>query len=73
VTTHPADEAYLRVINSAGALSWSRDSVDTRMVQNLLDMFGTVIDSQSEVGGYPVLPTEFRPAGWDTDQDGMPD
>jgi hypothetical protein len=73
VTTHPADEAYLRVINSAGALSWSRDSVDTRMVQNLLDMFGTVIDSQNEVGGYPVLPTEFRPAGWDTDQDGMPD
>ena len=73
VTTHPADEAYLRVINSAGALSWSRDSVDTRMVQNLLGMTGTIIDSQTEVGGYPALPTDARLAGWDTDQDGLPD
>ena len=73
VTTHAADEAYLRVINGAGALPWSRDSADARMVQNLLGMSGSIIDSQTEVGGYPVLPPDSRPAGWDTDQDGMPD
>ncbi len=73
VTTHTADQAYLRVINGAGALPWSRDSVDARMVQNLLGMSGSIIDSQTEVGGYPVLPPDSRPAGWDTDQDGMPD
>ena len=73
VTTHSAAEAYHRVINGAGALPWSRDSVDSRLVRNLLDMSGTVIDSQTEVGGYPALPTDARPAGWDTDQDGMPD
>ena len=43
------------------------------MVQNLLGMSGSIIDSQTEVGGYPVLPPDSRPAGWDTDQDGMPD
>ena len=73
VTTHSADEAYLRVINGAGALPWSGDSVDTRMVQNLLGMSGSVIDSQAEVGGYPTIPAANRPSGWDTDNDGVPD
>ncbi len=73
VTTHPAGEAYHWVINGAGALSWARDSVDSRLIQNLLNQTGAVIDSQNEVGGYPVLPTDYRPAGWDTDQDGVPD
>ena len=73
VTTHTADEAYHRVINGAGALPWSRDSVDTRMIQNLLGMSGMVIDSQNEVGGYPTIPAANRPSGWDTDNDGMPD
>jgi hypothetical protein len=73
VTTHGADEAYYRVINGAGAICWARDSVDARLIQNLRTMKGSVIDSQTEVGGYPVLPVVNRPANWDTDADGMPD
>jgi hypothetical protein len=73
VTTHTADQAYCRVINGAGALPWSRDSVDARLIQNLLTLTGEIIDSQNEVGGYPIIPVATRPTGWDTDNDGIPD
>jgi hypothetical protein len=72
VTTHTADEAYDLVINGAGALPWSRDSVDTRLINNVINETGWIIDSQSEVGGYPVLLLATHPADWDTDNDGMP-
>jgi hypothetical protein len=56
----------------AGAFPWNRDSADARLINNILTMSGDIIDSQSEVGGYPVIPALTRPAGWDTDLDGMP-
>ena len=34
---------------------------------------GKVIDSQNEVGGWDMYPSVSRPAGFDTDRDGMPD
>jgi hypothetical protein len=72
VTTQTVDEAYELVLNTAGAFFWNRDSVDARLISNVRNMTGEVIDSQSEVGGYPTIPAVSRSADWDTDMDGMP-
>ncbi len=72
-------KAYESVLAGAGA-SIFRDAVDTRVVDNVRK--GTVsyrgskggagiIDSQNDVGGWPVLKSKAAPA--DTDGDGMPD
>ncbi|EMS32077.1 hypothetical protein C943_01339 [Mariniradius saccharolyticus AK6] len=78
--TMTADEAYESVLAAAGA-SLVRDAVDKRIVQEVKT--GTVtfkgskngllgiIDSQNDVGGWPVL--QSLPAPKDTDRDGMPD
>lgn len=78
--TPSAQEAYLKVLDHAGA-SFFRDAVDTRIVQETRNgtftftgsrgsRFG-IIDSQRDVGGWPTL--RSLPALADTDQDGMPD
>ncbi len=71
--THSADQTYDIILSYAGAYFWNRDTVDQRIISDLKNGTGKIIDSQSEVGGYPVLPVIIRPAEWDTDQDGMPD
>jgi hypothetical protein len=53
----------------AGA-SVFRDSVDARVVAGVRDKTGKQIDSQAQVGGWPVLPAGVAAA--DTDGDGMP-
>jgi len=72
ITTQTADDAYNTVMATAGAFYWNRDSVDANLVSNVQNMHGSIIDSQNEVGGYPTIPSQTRPAGWDTDNDGMP-
>ena len=72
VTTQSAEDAYDSVLAQAGACWWNRDSVDTRLINDVINTTGGIIDSQNEVGGYPVIPVENRPAGFDTDLDGMP-
>ena len=54
----------------AGA-SLHRDAVDARVIDNVRNRQGKVIDSQKEVGGWPVLRPGTAPK--DTDRDGMPD
>jgi len=54
VTRDPAATAYERVLASAGA-SRVRDSVDARVVAGVRDRTGRQIDSQRDVGGWPVL------------------
>ncbi len=81
VTTHTAEKAYEKILDYCGA-SLSRDSVDLRIIHDTET--GTVtysdggngsknglIDTQSAVGGWPVLQTGDAPI--DTDGDGMPD
>jgi hypothetical protein len=68
--TQPAIEASELVLASAGA-SLHRDSADQRMIRNVRERKGKVIDSQDEVGGWPVL--RSLPAPVDSDHDGMPD
>ncbi|MGD9722514.1 MAG: polysaccharide lyase family 1 protein [Pirellulales bacterium] len=72
VTTQSPDAAYAGVLAGAGAFPWNRDSVDARLVAEVILQDGQIINSQSQVGGYPDLPTYFRAANWDTDLDGMP-
>ena len=73
IDTHTSDEAYADVIQNVGAYPWARDTVDVRIISDLKNGTGKIIDSQTEVGGYPVLAVETRSENWDTDQDGMPD
>ena len=68
--TQPASEAAELVLARAGA-SRHRDGVDQRVTDNVRQRQGKLIDSQSEVGGWPVL--RSKPAPIDTDHDGMPD
>jgi hypothetical protein len=71
VTTTDAATAYTQVLEGAGANRPYRDSVDTRVVNEVKNGTGKIIDHESEVGGYPTLPTQAAPT--DTDGDGMPD
>lgn len=71
VTAHSAPEAYELVLNHAGATLPARDAVDRRIVQNVRDKSGKIIDSQAAVGGWPELHT--RQVLADSDRDGLPD
>lgn len=68
--TQSAAEAYDLVLARAG-MSLKRDGVDVRVVDNVRNGKGRLIDSQDEVGGWPLLESGTAPA--DTDRDGMPD
>jgi len=68
--TQSAQEAYRLVLKYAGA-SLFRDVVDHRMVKDVEQGTGRLIDSQKEVGGWPVY--NSKPALKDSDGDGMPD
>lgn len=68
--TDPAQLAYERVLAAAGA-SRPRDAADARLIQGIVDRTHAQIDSQRQVGGWPVLSSESVSA--DRDQDGMPD
>jgi len=70
VATETADQAYVSVLAGAGA-SHARDAVDARILAGVADGTGRIINSQTDVGGWPDLDAG-RP--WiDADGDGMPD
>ena len=71
VETDDALTALGLVIIDAGASFPHRDDVDTRVINGLVMATGTIIDSQNEVGGWPVLQSSDPPV--DSDHDGMPD
>jgi len=48
-----------------------RDAVDERLINDFKQRKGKLINSQEEVGGWPML--RSLPAPIDTDGDGMPD
>ncbi len=56
------------VIREAGARPWDRDPIDARIVANVIEGRGAIIDSENDVGGYPSYPetrAPFDPADWD--------
>ena len=71
VQTTTARGAFDAVLNGVGATQPRRDVVDARIVNDAREGTGKIIDSQSEVGGWPAL--ENAPAPADSDGDGMPD
>lgn len=81
VATQSAPEAYTLVLAYAGCRLPARDSVDARVVSDVLQGIATfrgsknnypgIIDSQTDVGGWPALASLPAPA--DTDRDGLPD
>src|SRR5262249_35815392 len=71
VRTQSAKEAYEAVLAVAGASLPARDAVDKRIVEQVRQRTGKIIDSQKEVGGWPEL--KAAPAPADSDHDGMPD
>jgi hypothetical protein len=75
LTEQEAARAYEYVLAFAGA-SLRRDSHDARIVEEVRTGTATygvngIIDSQSQVGGWPLL--QSLPAPLDSDNDGMPD
>jgi hypothetical protein len=70
VDTMTATQALAYVLANSGATKPVRDSVDSRVVAEVQAGTGSIIDSQADVGGWPVLTTSAPPT--DTDADGMP-
>lgn len=71
VTTSGAEGALEAVLSSAGAALPRHDAVDERVVADVRNGSGGIIDSPADVGGYPELPDGTAPP--DADHDGMPD
>ena len=68
LTAVPAVEVERWVLADVGARPWDRDAHDTRLLADVTEGRGKIIDSETEVGGYPqVSPTRraFDPELWD--------
>ena len=66
----PTNLVEQQVLAQAGARPWDRDAHDVRVLANAAEGRGWIIDSQDEVGGYPVMSEtrrEFDPAQWNLD------
>jgi len=70
VTTTPALEAYGLVLENVGATLPVRDAVDERVINDVKNGTGKIIDDPLEVGGWPKLASGTAPQ--DSDHDGMP-
>ena len=70
IPVHTAEDAYKAVLLQVGA-SFKRDTMDSRIINNVINRTGAIIDVQVTTNAWPVLKSE--PAPVDTDKDGMPD
>lgn len=71
VKTLPANEAFEAILASVGACLPVRDAVDARIIDQVRQRKGGIIDSQKQVGGWPDYRSAEPPK--DADMDGMPD
>jgi hypothetical protein len=71
VRTTSAEDAYREVLAQAGAIRPVRDPVDARLIHEVETRTGRIINSQTEVGGWPKYRTAPPPK--DSDGDGIPD
>ena len=62
--------AYQEVLDNAGSIAPTRDEIDRRVVEDVLNGTGFLIDSQDDMGGWPVINGASYPQ--DTDGDGIP-
>jgi hypothetical protein len=73
-TTSMNDADYRSVLDNVlancGARPWDRDPIDARIVADVRNGTGKIIDSEQEVGGYPMRPetrAAFVEASWNLD------
>jgi hypothetical protein len=71
VQTQSAAEAFELVLRNAGAIRPKRDSVDARIVSNVRNGTGKIINDETEVGGWPAYASGEPPV--DTARDGISD
>ncbi|MGD9636202.1 MAG: hypothetical protein AB7U97_23170, partial [Pirellulales bacterium] len=77
VTTQAAADAYQQVIDHVGNAWWSREAIDDRIVNNVLTNTGppngvaAAAPNAAELSALLATPMSSRPAGYDTDNDGM--
>jgi hypothetical protein len=71
VQTQSADEAFERVLRNAGATLPKRDTVDSRIVSNVRNGTGKIIQNEKEVGGWPAYTSGEPPLA--SAEDGIPD
>lgn len=71
VATTSASDALEAVLRGVGAILPARDAVDARIVQDVRSRTGRIINSQRDVGEWPVY--RSGPVPKDSDQDGIPD
>jgi hypothetical protein len=70
VTTSSAAIAYKDVLTNAGTTRPIRDLVDQRIISEVKNNLGRIIDDPSQVGGWPLLAAGISKL--DTDHDGIP-
>jgi hypothetical protein len=84
INTNTALQAYDLVLANAGATLPARDTLDQRIVNNVINRTGTLINTQGGYPGYPTYtPYATTQSAWpalaagtpqtDADHDGMPD
>ena len=66
-----SDQVPENLVDRVGAIYPARDAVDERVLSETMEGMGNIINSQNQVGGYPVL--EVAEPRLDSDLDGMPD
>lgn len=71
VTEDDVTDVESIVLNNAGATIPYRDSVDVRIIDDVINGTGSIISDPSQVGGWPTIASGSYPT--DTDGDGMPD
>ena len=70
-----ADIAYQKMIASVGAFPWARTTTDQRLINEVLTntgVSGQTAPNTTEWNAINAQAMTSRPAGWDTDNDGMP-
>ena len=70
VSLLPSAKVQDAVIANAGARPWDRDDTDRRIVADVIEGRGEIIDSQEDVGGYPQMKETrqaFVPEDWNLD------
>lgn len=77
VTTQTAPNAFDQVIDYVGNSWWSREAIDARIIKNVLTNTGppngiaAAAPNAAELSALLDTPLSTRPAGYDTDNDGM--
>ncbi|HEX9853279.1 MAG TPA: hypothetical protein VGA68_09710 [Woeseiaceae bacterium] len=61
LVVHPAVSVERWILENAGARPWDRDAHDVRVLADVAEGRGTIIDSEQEVGGYPRVEPTRRP------------